>query len=352
MALSKQRTIRTEVELREAFRKLWADDPVVSWHWRKSEARRDPRADAVADVFVDGRRTTFHIEFKLAPNARDIHRLTEQRRPKPSLLVAPRLTETLVSLCRERKLSCADLNGRLWLRAAGVVVDRQPGPKAKYRPAIPFPDPFSLKSSRLARTLLSHHDRKWSHTELVERTGLSKGLVSRLSRYLVDQGLLAQQDRVLFVHRWDALLDAWAKQDDWLKRTTIQQYSLLDVEPEEIAGRAFSLLSPRHSLVFTQWFAANLRRPYTLPPVVSAYVRQFPDESIERQLRARRVSDGGSLWLIVPKDDGVFRETQTAGGVILACDVQIYLDLLQAGLRGPEQAQAMREWDDFGKPAI
>ena len=51
----------------------------------------------------------------------------------------------------------------------------------------------------------------------------------------------------------------------------------------------------------------------------------------------------------LPKDDGVFRETQPVGGFTLACDAQIYLDLLDAGLRGPEQARALREWRGFGR---
>ena len=97
------------------------------------------------------------------------------------------------------------------------------------------------------------------------------------------------------------------------------------------------------------WFAANLRHPYTIPPLVSAYVARFPAEQIERELRARQVADGGTLWLVVPKDDGVFRETQRVGDFTLACDAQIYLDLLRAGLRGPDQAKALREWTGFGR---
>jgi hypothetical protein len=45
----------------------------------------------------------------------------------------------------------------------------------------------------------------------------------------------------------------------------------------------------------------------------------------------------------------VFRETQRVGEFTLACDVQIYLDLLRVGLRGPEQAKALREWSGFLK---
>jgi hypothetical protein len=211
MTFSKQNNrIGSEPELREAFSRLWSHDPVVSWTWKESGTRPDSRFDAVADAVVDGHKTRFFVEFKLTPTARDVQRLSEERLPGPAVLIAPRLSESLVSLCRERNLSCADLNGRLWLRVPGLLIDRQPSAKARFRPALAIPDPFSLKSSRLVRTLLSHRDRRWSHTELVERTGLSKGLVSRLTRHLLDEGFLRLDDRRLFVERWDALLDAWA----------------------------------------------------------------------------------------------------------------------------------------------
>ena len=98
--------------------------------------------------------------------------------------------------------------------------------------------------------------------------------------------------------------------------------------------------------MFTQWFAAALRHPYTDPPVVSAYVRR---ERLIHSFPARKVSSGGNLWLLAPADDAVFFEPQEVGGYTLASDVQIYLDLLQVGQRGPEQAEALRNWEGFAR---
>jgi hypothetical protein len=52
----------------------------------------------------------------------------------------------------------------------------------------------------------------------------------------------------------------------------------------------------------------------------------------------------------VPRDEGVFQTVRHVDGVPIVCDVQIYLDLLQVGLRGPDQAKALREWEGFCKP--
>ncbi|MBI3870838.1 MAG: hypothetical protein HY299_20095 [Verrucomicrobia bacterium] len=113
----------------------------------------------------------------------------------------------------------------------------------------------------------------------------------------------------------------------------------------ELAETARNALGVEN-VFFTQWLAAHLRRPHTTPPLVSAYLKRRPAAEITW---AREVDNGGNLWLIVPRDEGVFQETQTASGFNLVSDVQIYLDLLPVGQRGPEQARALREWEKFAK---
>lgn len=347
--LSKHKTISTEAQLRQAAKEALEADALLRWRWKAFELKRERGADALLELNVDGRRLVFEVEFKLTPSAREVERLAERGGTRPGLLIAPSLSEVLVEHCRERGLSCVDLNGRQWIRVEGVLVDRKPSVDRRYRPALLPPDVFQPKSSRLVRALLSQPDRTWSQGELGERTGLSPGLVSRLVRHLVNEGFVTQDNRVLRLSRTAALLDAWAARDDWAKRTTVRQYSLLESELEAVARKLVRSFPAGETLVFTQWFAANLRHPYTIPPVVSAYVARFPNEQAERELRARQVADGGTLWLVAPKDDGVFRETQRVGEFTLACDAQIYLDLLRAGWRGPEQAKALREWEGFGK---
>jgi len=58
-------------------------------------------------------------------------------------------------------------------------------------------------------------------------------------------------------------------------------------------------------------------------------------------------NDGGKIWIAIPRDDGVFRNIQLLPGLPLVSDAQIYLDLIHAGLRGPDQAKALRQWKGF-----
>jgi hypothetical protein len=71
-------------------------------------------------------------------------------------------------------------------------------------------------------------------------------------------------------------------------------------------------------------------------------------EALER-VPERRATSGGNLWLIVPDDDGPLLETREVDSFRLTCDVQIYLDLLGVGQRGPDHAQVLREWAGFSR---
>jgi hypothetical protein len=83
--------------------------------------------------------------------------------------------------------------------------------------------------------------------------------------------------------------------------------------------------------------------------LVSLYVSQLPTQAVLEQLGLRSVSEAGRVWLHVPSDEGVFQERQIVRELPLVSDAQIYIDLLKTGLRGPEQAQALREWSGFGR---
>jgi hypothetical protein len=171
--------------------------------------------------------------------------------------------------------------------------------------------------------------------------------VSAVRQQLLAREWAAEVPGGLRVAKPGAVLDAWAAADDWDKRTRTREYSLLVTDPEEIAARVHALLGEkRHA--FTQWFAAALRHPHTTPPVTTVYVEQFPDEAqLEQALLARQVDTGGRLRLVLPRDEGVLNPLQTVRGLPLVSDVQLYLDLIHAGLRGDEAAAELRKWPDF-----
>jgi hypothetical protein len=267
------------------------------------------------------------------------------------LLVCPHIAEPLALDLRRAGVAHADLNGRLFLRTAGSVIDLRPV-EARYRSPKKGPDPFSPKATRIVRSLLCLRDSVTTQEELANRTGASRALVSQVLKQLADDDLVRQLSASAPGHpahyqlaNFDGLLDAWVSANRWQARTTVHQYSVLSNKPEEIAAKLLESVGSE-SLAFTQWFAAWQRRPHTVSPVVSCYVKK---RAILEIVPARSVKSGGNLWLIVPEDEGVWQEGQEVNGFPVVSDVQIYLDLLQVSQRGPEQAVELRKWEGFAR---
>lgn len=288
--------------------------------------------------------------FQIRPLLHPSRKLIKDRREDELLLFA-HLPEPLATEFRAAGICHADLNGRVFIAIPGFILDRDPKENIFRNPGSDTAL-FAPKASRIIRAVLSQRDREWTQEELTERTGISRGLVSRLLTALVADEYLtkerssprgsATQYRVRDFNR---LLDAWKVEDDWSERVTVRQYSLLSNDASEIAKNIRDALDSTN-VVFTQWFAAHIRHPYTTPPVVSAYIKS---PRVPELQFARAVPSGGNLWLIVPADEGVFFETQEQEGFRLVSDVQIYLDLVEMGQRGPDAAKALREWNGFAR---
>jgi hypothetical protein len=268
------------------------------------------------------------------------------------LLIAPELNTRILEFCRLKRLAAVDLNGRVYLRSEGLLVDRRPLLGRYFRFELEPRNIFVGKSARIVRSLLTDRDRTWTQNELVKRAKASSGLVSRIVQHLISQDFIEKQSPREFKLR-DALglIDSWVKADDCNRRTANTRYTVFGRSPREIAEQLSSWAEAQSvPIAFTQWIAGWLRHPYTEPVVTSAYVARLPEAATLEQLGFRPVTDAGKVSLLVPDDEGVFLEKQLVQGLPLASDAQIYLDLQNSGLRGPEQAQALREWSGFCRP--
>ena len=86
--MSKQKTIKTEAQLRQAAKEALEADALLRWRWKAFELKRERGADALLELNVDGRRLVFEVEFKLTPSAREVERLAQRGGTRPGLLIA------------------------------------------------------------------------------------------------------------------------------------------------------------------------------------------------------------------------------------------------------------------------
>jgi len=343
MNLSKKHILRHQSEIPRHFASLVAQDVRL-----KNLVLNSEEHPTSAKFQLDGKTHRFALKFLTTPTLADIPDAGFDA-PTHPLLVVPRFSPVFLQACQEKQISVVDLNGQAWLRAPALLVSLPGLPDRDFRFGQEPRNVFAGKSARIVRTLLSDSKRTWRQNELIQRTGATTGLVSRIVTHLTRQGFLKKTDvRRFHVVSATTLLDAWAQADNFSRRAVTYRFSALTADPVALAktiNRVFA--REDRQFAFTQWLAAWLRHPYTEPPVVSLYVTQLPTQNLLDEIGFQQVSEAGRVWLHVPVDEGVFRETQLIQGLPLVSDAQIYLDLLKTGLRGPEQAQALREWSGF-----
>ena len=348
---SKIAIIHDESELIHCFRQCLEADGELPWLLPTGDFGHDPIP--WVELKLDAKGHRFKPLYSLKPSIPELESILHTwDDPLPPLLVVPELVDRILDFCRQKRLAAADLNGRAYLRAKGLLVDRQRLPGRDFRFGQEPRNIFVGKSARIVRSLLTDRNRVWSQGTLVERTKASPGLVSRIVQHLVCQGHLEKQSPREFRLRDPlGLIDAWVKADEINRRTTTVRYATFGSSSSAFATQLAAWAKEQSvPIAFTQWIAGWLRQPYTEPVVTSAYVKRLPDPATLNQLGLRPVNDAGKVWLFIPDDEGIFLETQTIKDLPLASDAQIYLDLQNTGLRGPDQAEALRQWEGFCRP--
>ena len=325
----------------------------------KREPRISPdlpdRPDLVTQVLAGDRNWTLIVEAKRIGQPREVRtavlQLEQYLKCLPEnargygVFFAPFISKESARICTDAGIGYADLAGNARLSFDQVFIESRSADNP-FREKRETRSLFAPRATRVLRILLQGPLRPWKVTELAETAQVSLGWVSAVRQQLLAREWAAEAPGGFKVTKPDAVLDAWAKVDNFGKRTQTREYSLLLPHADEIADRVHGLLGKnRHA--FTQWFAAVLRHPHTTPPVVTVYVDDFPDETELKVILARRVESGGKLRFVKPRDEGVLNPLQTAHGLPLVSDVQIYLDLIQAGQRGDEAASELRKWPDF-----
>lgn len=341
--------IRHESELAAHFRDLLSVDPDLSWELPAGTSQHRP--DRVG-LKLDGQHIDFSVVYELKPSLPWLDTLAAKDGTPRPLLVTPELSSRVINHCKHNGIAAIDLNGRAWLRAPGLLVDRRPLPGRAFSYQLEPRNIFVGKSARIIRSLLTDRERLWTQAELVPRTTASSGLVSRIIQHLISQGFAEKTSaREFRLRDLFALIDEWETSDRLEKRARTTLYAGFIGPPLELAHRLQAwAASEAVPVAFTQGIAAWVRHPFTEPAICSAYVSRLPDAATLQTLGLRQVTEGGKLWLHVPDDEGTLTETQTRDSLTLASDAQIYLDLQRTGLRGPDAAAALRAWDGFCKP--
>lgn len=260
------------------------------------------------------------------------------------LLYTPYISPRVAEMCREQRVSYLDGVGNCWITAPGLFVHIAGRPN---RPTVSKAvDPFSKKSSRIVRTLLTHPGKGWQVQELAQQADVSLGLASKVKTSLLEDAYLEERDRLHFVRDGVKLLQGWSAE----YRPHVKRVQLFAIpRPNEIEKFLAEWCRTNNvAYALTQLAAAWRYSPMVRYDKSVVYI----DRKLEtgnklkfllEHLDAREVETGANCMLWITDDPAVFTDAKEFDGVKVVSPLQLYLDLMALSGRGKDAAQEVFE---------
>jgi hypothetical protein len=260
------------------------------------------------------------------------------------LVCAPYISPRVAELCREQTVGYLDSVGNCRIAGPGLFVHVSGRPN---RPTTSKAvDPFSRKSSRIVRTLLTNPGKGWQVQQLAQQADVSLGLVSKVKTALLEEAYLEERDRLLFVRDPIKLLQGWAAE----YRPQVKRLQLFAIpRPQETEKRlARWCQSSTITYALTQLSAAWRYSPLVRYDKGVAYIDSKLEaenklKDLLEQIDAREVDTGVNCTLWLTDDPAVFTDAREFDGVSIVSPLQLYLDLKALTGRGEDAAQEILE---------
>ena len=276
-----------------------------------------------------------------------------QRLPATMLRVvyAPVISPRVAEILDQAGVGRLDAAGNCRLRSARhrLLIDQQ-GRRAPRRLPQVSANPFSPKSSRIVRAMLSEPAKGWKVRELADHpdVNVSPGLVVKVKRTLVEESYAAERDGLVFLRDPVALLENWARSYSG-PAEQVPMYFLGETQAAEEAVAGWCRASGL-KFALAGFSAAWRLAPEVRYSVAGVYVedRGFDPEVFGRLGKykgGKRVETGANLLLWRPFDPSVLAgsSSEDASALKVTSAIQTFLDLKKLAGRGEEAAAAVFE---------
>ncbi len=259
-------------------------------------------------------------------------------------LLAPHLPANTIDKCRELGLACFDLSGNVVIETEDLSI-LQTGRKKRIDDE-PKRRPFSGKSSRVARVLLTSDRDAWVSRDLAEAAGVSASNVVYAIRTFTDNEwvrVFRGKTGGIEVHDRTHILNAWR---EVYQLDAIETIRLFSTDAPEEAAKQVAEYCDKHHLTYglTSFIGAsflsatgNFTESTILTTASSAQIK-----ALSKALKFVPASRG-NVALVRIDDDMILTGTTRADSCQIAHPIQVYLDLYTDPRRGREQAAMFRE---------
>jgi len=313
---------------------------------RIPKKQQAPEVDAVIEIAG----TIFVVEYKGSGSTAPVSAAIEQVQRFTSaiggatvpLVVVPFMGSVGRRRCEEAQVAWLDLSGNARIFAPGirVLIEGQPNKfKSRGRPS----SAFAPKSARITRWLLMHPKHPMTQREIAQATGMDEGFTSRIISRLEEDDLITRgRDGGVRPRDPELLLDAWRETYD---------FSMHEIYRGHVAARsgegalrliADCLRGQKVRYAATGLAAAWLLTRFAGFGFVTIYTAEHPTPKVLKRVGFREEARGANVWIVVPKDNGVFQGADEHEGVECVHPIQAYLDLKYQPERAKEAAEYLR----------
>jgi hypothetical protein len=334
--------------VRQAFKEILLDIPFLVIEGTGQEILlKGSRAGVLFEIRANNRLCKIVIEAKSVGEPRQARYAILQLREYLATLekaygviAAPYISDTTANLCKENGVGYIDLAGNCFLSFDRVFIERRnyPNPNAEKRQLRSF---FSPRASRILRVMLTSPGRRWKLEELGNEAQVSLGLAFKVKERLLDFEYAREEAKRILLNRPSALIDKWADNYSF-RRNKLYDYFSLE-QPGKTEQRLAEYCRDQNiPYALTLFSGAAKVAPFARYTRGFAYVSSGIRELAE-SIGLKEVTSGPNFTILEPYDEGVFYAGRTVEGINIACDVQLYLDLVGYKGRGDESARFLLE---------
>jgi len=298
------------------------------------------------------------MEAKSTTNARDIAAAADQLRVyidrlegtevnAVGMVATPFLSPTGRAQLKRRGIGYADSTGNLWIQSdrpalfiEGQGSDRNPSP--------PPSRLQSLKGRGAAAAIRAILDFRppLGVRDLAEKAGVPAPTLSRVIRFLTDEGLVERTRRgAMSDSDWQGVLRRWTEDYAVLESNSASGF----LEPRGLQSLTASLQMTDVPYTVT----GTLALPDQLPPAPArlALVYTTNITALVRGVDLRKVDRGMNVLLLEPIAPVVVNRSRTVRGLNAVALSQLAADLLTSPGRGPSEAEGLIQWMDRNQDA-